>query len=271
MSPCIHKNQFARLSSSFEFVTQGGAVVEDSGDRLRRQTTCRRMRQGWVVAAAALFAAAPAAGFVVPAAGKPPHLGRTALARAVRPRDIGLPRDIGRLKLACSMHSASDAEEPLGRRQLLAAVPAAAVAAVLPAMKRPAAAAAIAAGAGEVVLVIGATSTAGQDLCRDLLAAGFKVRGFTRRADDVKRAVVGTEFASVEWVNGNLKEFSDLAPAMRGVKKVVFTPLLATKAGSDPNYFESAVYQDIEMNRVVYGEGASRAHVRSLRACAFSS
>ena len=259
MSPCIHKNQFARLSSSFEFVTQGGGVVEDSGDRLRRQTTCRRMRQGWVVAAAALFAAAPAAGFVVPAAGTPPHLGRTAL------------RDIGRLKLACSMHSASEAEEPLGRRQLLAAVPAAAVAAVLPAMKRPAAAAAIAAGAGEVVLVIGATSTAGQDLCRDLLAAGFKVRGFTRRADDVKRAVVGTEFASVEWVNGNLKEFSDLAPAMRGVKKVIFTPLLATKAGSDPNYFESAVFQDIEMNRVVYGEGASRANVRSLRAGAFSS
>jgi len=103
-----------------------------------------------------------------------------------------------------------------------------------------------------------------------LLAAGFKVRGFTRRADDVKRAVVGTEFASVEWVNGNLKEFSDLAPAMRGVKKVIFTPLLATKAGSDPNYFESAVFQDIEMNRVVYGEGASRAHVRSLRAWAFS-
>jgi hypothetical protein len=217
------------------------------------------MSRAWVVAAAALLAAAPAAGFVFPAAGKPPHLGRTAL------------RDIGRLKLACSMHSASEAEEPLGRRQLLAAVPAAAIAAVLPAMKRPAAAAAIAVGAGEVVLVIGATSTAGQDLCRDLLAAGFKVRGFTRRADDVKRAVVGTEFASVEWVNGNLKEFSDLAPAMRGVKKVIFTPLLATKAGSDPNYFESAVFQDIEMNRVVYGEGASRAHVRSLRAWAFSS
>jgi hypothetical protein len=48
--------------------------------------------------------------------------------------------------------------------------------------------------------------------------------------------------------------------------QVVFTPLLATKAGSDPNYFQSAVFQDIEMNRVVYGEGASRAHVRSVRA-----
>ena len=166
------------------------------------------MRQAWVVAAAALLAAAPAAGFVVPAAGKVRHLGRTGQA---------MSRDLGRLKLACSMNSASEAEKQLGRRQLLAAVPATAVAAVLPAMKRPAA---IAADGGEVVLVIGATSTAGQDLCRDLLAAGFKVRGFTRRADDVKRAVVGTEFASVEWVNGNLKEFSDLAPAMRGVKKV---------------------------------------------------
>jgi hypothetical protein len=169
------------------------------------------MRRAWVVAAAALLAAAPAAGFIVPAlspaTGKTPHLGRATQA---------MSRDIGRLKLACSMRSVSEAQEPLGRRQLLAAVPAAAVAAaLLPSMLRPASA-----GAGDLVLVIGATSTAGQDLCRDLLAAGFKVRGLTRRADDVKQAVVGTELASVEWVTGNLKEFSDLAPAMRGVKKV---------------------------------------------------
>jgi NADPH:quinone reductase-like Zn-dependent oxidoreductase len=46
------------------------------------------------------------------------------------------------------------------------------------------------AGSGEVVLVVGATSTTGQDLCKDLLAMGYRVRGLTRRAEDVKKAVV---------------------------------------------------------------------------------
>ena len=73
--------------------------------------------------------------------------------------------------------------------------------------------------------------------------------------DMIYHTQVGTEFANVEWVRGNLKDLPDLAPAMKGVKKVVFAPLLATRAGSDPTYFEAAVYQDIEMNRVVYAEG----------------
>ena len=111
-------------------------------------------------------------------------------------------------------------------------------------------------GNGERVLVIGATSTMGQETCKDLLASGFQVRGFTRRAEDVQKAVVGTEYAAVEWVNGDLKELTGLDTAMKGVKKVVFAPLLATRAGSDPEYFKQAVDQDIQMNRLVFAEGA---------------
>ena len=118
---------------------------------------------------------------------------------------------------------------------------------------------AAAVGAGnqdDVVLVIGATSTMGQEACKDLLAMGFRVRGFTRRADDVKQAVIGTEFAGVEWVSGDLKEKTGLNTAMKGVKKVIFAPLLATRAGSDPEYFKTAVDQDIQMNRLIFSEGA---------------
>jgi hypothetical protein len=109
-----------------------------------------------IAAAAALLAAAPAAGFVVVSGMAPLRLGRLT-ARAEPSARRGA--------MVCSMRS----EPPvLGRRELLAAV---AAAAVLPALPRPAAAGAP--GAGELVLVIGATSTAGQDLCRDLLGNGF--------------------------------------------------------------------------------------------------
>ena len=86
------------------------------------------------------------------------------------------------------------------RRVVLASFwPAAVTAATL---MRPATAAAVGPGnqhAEQIVLVIGATSTMGQEACKDLLEMGFRVRGFTRRAEDVKKAVIGTEFADIEW------------------------------------------------------------------------
>jgi hypothetical protein len=143
----------------------------------------------------------------------------------------------------------------LARRTLLGSFLPAAITSI--AFTQQAIAAAVGAGNQEdVVLVIGATSTMGQEACKDLLAMGFRVRGFTRRADDVKQAVIGTEFAGVEWVSGDLKEKIGLDTAMKGVKKVIFAPLLATRAGSDPEYFKTAVDQDIQMNRLIFSEGA---------------
>ena len=143
------------------------------------------------------------------------------------------------------------------RRVVLASFwPAAVTAATL---MRPATAASVGPGnqhAEQIVLVIGATSTMGQEACKDLLEMGFRVRGFTRRAEDVKKAVIGTEFADIEWVNGDLKEKTGLESAMKGVSKVIFAPLLATRAGSDPEYFRTAVDQDIQMNRLIFAEGA---------------
>mmetsp|Transcript_20977 Transcript_20977/g.32875 ORF Transcript_20977/g.32875 Transcript_20977/m.32875 type:complete len:279 (-) Transcript_20977:173-1009(-) len=97
----------------------------------------------------------------------------------------------------------------------------------------------------------------GQDVCTDLLARGYKVRGLTRRAEDVKRAVVGTELAQVDWVKGNLNyNVSDVEGIMGGVKKVIFAPLLASRAGLDPTYLEqsggAALFEDIEMNHHIY-------------------
>jgi len=123
--------------------------------------------------------------------------------------------------------------------------------------------------AGETVLVVGATSTMGQETCKDLIALGYKVRGFTRRAEDVQKAVQGTEFAAVEWVNGNLNEFSDLSSAMKGVKKVIFAPLLATRAGSDPEYFKTNIGQDIELNKAVFSDGTPQSLLCRLRRACF--
>lgn len=108
----------------------------------------------------------------------------------------------------------------------------------------------------EIVLVVGATSDFGQRVCEELLARGYAVRGLTRRSDDVKAAVAGTRLAAVEWVNGDLNSIADFAPAlMKGVKKVVFAPLLASRAGLDPSYAGgAAAYEDIAMNRRIYSE-----------------
>ena len=151
------------------------------------------------------------------------------------------------------MNTAGDRSELkwCDRRELLVSTLSAGI--LVTGLSQPAGA--IGKGSSDLVLVVGATSTTGQDACKDLIAMGYKVRGFTRRAEDVQKAVIGTEFEQVEWVNGNLKEFSDLAPAMKGVKKVLFTPLLATRAGSDPTYFKETVSEDIELTRLVYSEG----------------
>ena len=108
-----------------------------------------------------------------------------------------------------------------------------------------------------IVLVVGATSTMGQDTCKDLLALGYKVRGLTRRSEDVQKAVEGTELAQVEWVKGNLNNLADLAPAMKGVKRVIFAPLLATRAGLDPAYVRATVFEDVEMNRRIYADAVA--------------
>ena len=113
------------------------------------------------------------------------------------------------------------------------------------------------AGKAGIVLVVGATSTMGQDACKDLLALGYKVRGLTRRSEDVQKAVEGTELAQVEWVKGNLNNLADLAPAMKGVKRVIFAPLLATRAGLDPAYVRTTVFEDIEMNRRIYADAVA--------------
>jgi hypothetical protein len=85
---------------------------------------------------------------------------------------------------------------------------------------------------GDIVLLIGATSVLGQRACEQLLKRGYSVRGLTRRQADVKKAVAGTRLADVEWVEGNLNQISDFAPGIiKGVKKIIFAPILASRAG----------------------------------------
>mmetsp|Transcript_34980 Transcript_34980/g.51226 ORF Transcript_34980/g.51226 Transcript_34980/m.51226 type:complete len:357 (+) Transcript_34980:49-1119(+) len=96
-------------------------------------------------------------------------------------------------------------------------------------------------GKGELVLVVGATGAIGQYAIFDLLERGYKVRGITRRADKIKKQLVGTDLAAVEWVNGDLNDKSTLAPAMVGVKKIIFA------AGAHG-------WEDIENNRRIYAE-----------------
>eukprot|EP00961_Rhodomonas_salina_P083428 1120444-Rhodomonas_salina.1 len=152
------------------------------------------------------------------------------------------------------MQISGEAQSPERRKLLGAAARVAAFATVSQAQQQVAFAATSQQAKGEIVLVVGATSTMGQEACSDLLALGYKVRGLTRRADDVKTAVVGTELANVEWVSGNLNNLADLAPVMKGVKKVIFSPLLATRAGLDPAYAKATMQEDISMNRRIYSE-----------------
>ena len=70
-----------------------------------------------------------------------------------------------------------------------------------------------------VVLVLGATGGIGLYVCRELLDMGFKVRGFTRQPAQAESLLPG---AGVEWIQGDLNTKADIAPAMKGVKKVIF-------------------------------------------------
>jgi len=99
-------------------------------------------------------------------------------------------------------------------------------------------------GKGDLVLVVGATGGIGQYAIFDLLSRGYKVRGITRRAEKVQGQVKGTELEKVEWVSGDLNDKKTLAPAMVGVKKVIFC------AGAHG-------WEDIENNRRIYFEAVA--------------
>lgn len=92
---------------------------------------------------------------------------------------------------------------------------------------------------GDVVLVLGADGGIGRYVCRELRARGYKVRGLTRQAASSK----GLD-TDVEWVVGDLNKKADLAPAMKGVKKVIFA------AGAHG-------FEDLENNRRIYSEAVA--------------
>ena len=79
-------------------------------------------------------------------------------------------------------------------------------------------------GKDELVLVVGATGGIGQYAVFDLLGRGYKVRGITRRDKDenFRKQIKGTFLDEVEWVHGDLNDKTSLAPAVKGVKKIIF-------------------------------------------------
>lgn len=89
------------------------------------------------------------------------------------------------------------------------------------------------------MLVLGADGGIGKYVCRELRVRGYKVRGLTRQAASSN----GLD-ADVEWVVGDLNKKADLAPAMKGVKKVIFA------AGAHG-------FEDIENNRRIYSEAVA--------------
>ena len=71
--------------------------------------------------------------------------------------------------------------------------------------------------AGELVLVAGATGRTGQQIVRELNAAGFKVRALVRDPASA-RAVLGD---SVEYATGDVRQRPTLDAALRGVRYAI--------------------------------------------------
>lgn len=196
---------------------------------MRRPLACA------LAAAAALLAVlcapAPAAGFSVPARGVA-LLGRTSPSRSSHMHRA--------LRASAGSRDAADTGELSAgdrtRRSLLLQT-----AAALPMLLAGAQGAA--AAPGGTVLVLGASGGIGQYVCQELLRKGYRVRGFTRRPEQAQEELKG---ARIEWVQGDLNRKADLAPAMKGVQKVVFC------AGSHG-------WEDIENNRRIYAEAVGEA------------
>lgn len=74
-----------------------------------------------------------------------------------------------------------------------------------------------AAAAGDLVLVAGATGRTGQELVRELTAAGYRVRALVRNADSA-RAVLGE---SVEYATGDVRQPATLDAALKGARYAI--------------------------------------------------
>jgi len=74
-----------------------------------------------------------------------------------------------------------------------------------------------AAAAGDLVLVAGATGRTGQQLVRELNAAGFKVRALVRDPASA-RAILGD---TVEYASGDVRQPATLGPALQGVRYAI--------------------------------------------------
>ena len=95
-------------------------------------------------------------------------------------------------------------------------------------------------------LITGATGKTGSTSVHLLLGRGHRVRAFVHRHDDRSRALAA---AGAETVAGDLLNFGDVSPAMRGVSGAYFTYPLA------PGLLEATV---------VVAQAAAEAGVRSV-------
>src|SRR5215510_9202413 len=72
------------------------------------------------------------------------------------------------------------------------------------------------------MLVVGATGVLGMEICRQLAAAGKKVKGLVRTASQ-KEKVNGLHELGVETVTGDMKDPQSLYQAFRNVDAIIST------------------------------------------------
>lgn len=107
-------------------------------------------------------------------------------------------------------------------------------------------------------LVLGATGFIGANVARDLLAAGYHVRGLRRASSDL-RAVDGVA-DRIEWATGDLYDRASLVDAMRGMDSVVHAAAYYPVSGLDVG--ESMRRAATQMRNVL--AAAREARVRRL-------
>lgn len=69
-----------------------------------------------------------------------------------------------------------------------------------------------------MILITGATGFLGAELTQQLTATGLKLRALKRESSKIPELLKGNQ--SIEWVNADINEFSDLEDAFEGITKV---------------------------------------------------
>ena len=78
------------------------------------------------------------------------------------------------------------------------------------------------------VLVVGATGVLGMEVCRQLAAAGKKVKGLVRTSSQEEK-INGLSELGVEAVTGDMKDPQSLYRAFQNVDAIILLPLLPSR------------------------------------------